>query len=215
MGLNIRLYNITGFTNPFTLEYKSGKKSDATPFVRYPNGSTTYTQANSPIVFEGANFDTQYFFRFTDTVTGNFIIENITTHDSKYYDCYDNIDFRTTTSCNECEGQIPGHLYSGSVTLYDNVTPHGNHSSIVASTTNSYKIYTGTTIAIENASLIGSGTTNSSTGVIYTITGITQPTCFYVFVEHGDGHNRNATNKRQGGFEVKHICVCQKLTIAI
>jgi hypothetical protein len=105
MGLDIRLYNVTS-SNPFTLSYKTGLYvgSTTTGFTSYSVGSdlgggvyyasTTGTTSGTlrnyntnPIIFTGASFDTQYWFKIVDSVTSGYTISNIITHEICYYPC--------------------------------------------------------------------------------------------------------------------------------
>lgn len=105
MGLDIRLYNITS-ANPFTLSYKNGSYLDnpITGFTSYSLGSnlsggryytsTTGTTSGTlrnynthPIIFTGATFDSQYWFKIVDSVTSGYTIMNIITHEICYYPC--------------------------------------------------------------------------------------------------------------------------------
>jgi hypothetical protein len=89
MGLNVRIYDITA-PNPFRLYYKSG----ATP----GNINVGYTEVNgiydssltrdyhtNPIIVENLELYTQYWFAIVDTITNNYIIENIYTNQDCYY----------------------------------------------------------------------------------------------------------------------------------
>jgi len=98
MGLNIRLHDID-FVNNFTLFYKTGTTlgSHSDGFTQYSvgaNESGVYT-TTEPIIFTGASFDTQYWFKFIYTGETNdtgYVIQNIHTHESIYY-----------SDCIECE----------------------------------------------------------------------------------------------------------------
>lgn len=93
MGLNIRLHGISGFSNPFRVSYRTGitpgnEMVIATGYTSY--GSSTYPANTGTIVFtgttaSGASFDTNYWFKLTDTVTGAYIIEKLTTHQEEEY----------------------------------------------------------------------------------------------------------------------------------
>ena len=92
MGLNIRLHNIN-LKNNFKLSYRIGNTSGDintinTGYSSYTDGATisgntVYPSSDvrnyttSPIIFTGATFNTQYWFKFLDTVTGLYTIENI------------------------------------------------------------------------------------------------------------------------------------------
>jgi hypothetical protein len=233
MSLNIRLHNITA-PNAFTLWYHTGSTSGDFSVITsgytqyggvYVAGDETYYR-NNPIIFPNAEFDTQYWFKFKDVVTGLYTIENINTHESKYYECYDKIDFYVTVSGDICDTPLSGDTYHPTITIYDNIVGtstnyYGNHSSRVST----YNIYTGITADINSpsggnpngATLIKSNATTDTNGVIYSFNYTSdyvdnssqnpqQP--FYIFVEHYDGSVWNGNNmnpKRQGGFEVKRV----------
>jgi hypothetical protein len=235
MGLNIRLHNIN-LKNNFKLSYRIGNTSGDVNTINsgYTNytigatlsGNTVYPSSDvrdyetNPIIFTGATFNTQYWFKFLDQTTGLYTIENINTHESKYYECYDKIDFYVTVTGDICDTPLNGDVFNPTITLYDYLNDtgyYGNHSSMTGSTGSVYNVYTGNTSDINGTStgLIKSGaTTNQSNGIIhsfnYTVnyppTLPMQP--LYVFVEHMDGSvwNGNNTNpKKQGGFEVKRV----------
>jgi hypothetical protein len=107
MGLNLNL-KLKGIVspNPFKLLYKTGatagnesvvttiiETASSIGYTYYPNSGTTY-QASSdgsyyntnPIIFSGASYSTQYWFKIVDTVTGGYIIENVYTNHEEIYD---------------------------------------------------------------------------------------------------------------------------------
>lgn len=97
MGLNIKLYNIVS-DGSYTIRYKTGnypypETIDST-FTFYGSGLT-----DSSIVITGLTFDTQYWIKMTDEITGRYIIKNIYSHDSKAFPCYDTICFDVETLC--------------------------------------------------------------------------------------------------------------------
>lgn len=205
MGLYIRLHDITAPSN-FTLLYKTGPtpgdvNSGFTYYGNYSAGTTQIVLSDSFLLF-----DTQYWFKIQYTgTTGDvlYYIENIKTHDSKYYDCYDRVDFYTELTGNLCESTMENNVFAGVLRLYDNVSgvsQWGNNTS------GTYNIYTGTTYNLSTASLVASNV-NEAGRLIYTFPIIFTPKSFYVFVEHYDGHNIAASNKRQGAYEVKHVDV--------
>jgi hypothetical protein len=104
MGLNIKLYNITA-DNSFTLSYKTG-----TTIGSLTNGFTTYgsTYSSSTTVIDVTVpnlFDTQIWFKFTDTINGNFSIENIYVNQEEYYsDCLHCCEFDRTVTSNYVSG---------------------------------------------------------------------------------------------------------------
>jgi len=98
MGLNIRLHNISGFEHPFTVSYRTGNTPGnamivSTGYTAYETtypASTSRDYAANPIIFTGttlagAAFDTNYWFKLTDTVNGTYIIEKVSTHQEEYY----------------------------------------------------------------------------------------------------------------------------------
>jgi len=88
MSLYIRLHNIIS-PNNFSLYYKSGES------VGNPNSGFTYynsyTGGTTGLVISGAtfSFNTKYWIKIVDDVTKKYIIENIYTHESCFYDCFD------------------------------------------------------------------------------------------------------------------------------
>lgn len=235
MGLNIRLHNIN-LKNNFKLYYRIGNTAGDVNTINSSyseyiygatlSGNTVYPSSDvrdytsNPIIFTNAQFNTQYWFKFLDQTTGLYTIENINTHESKYYECYDKIDFYVTVTGDICDTPLNGDVFNPTITLYDYLDDtgyYGNHSSTTGSTGSVYNIYTGNTRDINGGStaLIKSGaTTNQYNGIIhsfnYTVdyppTLPMQP--LYVFVEHMDGSvwdGNNTNPKRQGGFEVKRV----------
>ena len=198
MGLNIRLYNIN-MVNDFTVAYRK----DTSVGTYTPYGGIQPAATTTVSIDDNLEFDTRYFVKITDTVTGLYSIGSIYTHDSKYFECYDQVNFIISGDPCDCE--------SYSYSLIDKIEPNGNHSSVIGGNTNTYRIYTGTTYDIVDATFITTATTDPSTNIIYTFTGSQLvPTIIYVFVEHGDGNLELGLDdpKRQGGFEVKPICIC-------
>jgi hypothetical protein len=236
MGLNIRLHNIN-LKNNFKLSYRIGNTSGDVNTINsgyspYTDGAslsngTVYPSSDitdyeiTPIIFKDAQFNTQYWFKFLDQTTGLYTIENINTHESKYYECYDKIDFYVTVTGDICDTPLSGDVFNPTITLYDYLNNdtgyYGNHSSITGSTGSTYNIYTGNTSDINGNSTVlkaSNQTTNQSNGIIYSFNYTVDypPTLpmqpLYVFVEHFDGSVWNGNNldpKKQGGFEVKRV----------
>jgi hypothetical protein len=104
MGLNIKLHNITA-DNSFTLSYKTG-----TTIGSLTNGFTSYggTYPSSTTVIDVAisnYFNTQIWFKFTDTINGNFSIENVYVNQEEYYsDCLHCCEFDNTVTSNYVSG---------------------------------------------------------------------------------------------------------------
>jgi hypothetical protein len=97
MGLNVRIYDIVS-DGPYSIRYKSGSNPwpeyDNTSFTLYGTGLTA-----TSIELTGLTFDTQYWVKMTDETTGRYIIQNIYTHDSKAFPCYDTICFSVDVVC--------------------------------------------------------------------------------------------------------------------
>ena len=98
MGLNVRIYNIISNGN-YTIRYKSGNN----PYPVETDSTFTllgsYTPATTEITISGLTFDTHYWVKMTDTTTGRYIVQNIFTHDSKAFPCYDTICFSIDVIC--------------------------------------------------------------------------------------------------------------------
>ena len=130
MGLNIRIHNIN-VPSPFELFYKTGNTAGNQTVIE--NGYTQYGgiySLNDPIVFSGASFNTQYWFKIQYTgVTGNensvgYIIENIKTHQpvGNIYYALHCCDFSGGTA--EFYEEIPPTpdcLFSGGSATYETV----------------------------------------------------------------------------------------------
>ncbi len=196
MSLKIRVYNISA-TNDYTVEYRDSSYNGEYTYVGEFSGGTT------GVTISNLEFDTCYYVKITDLVTNQYSIQSIKTHDSKYFDCYDDIDFYITglTCCGNYE-----------IILVDKISPNGNNSSVISGSTKTYRIYSGLTQNITGATFITTGKTSPTTKIIYSTTGQTYSQIqMYFFVEHGDGNlelNNLSNPKRQGGFEVKHVTIC-------
>mgnify|MGYP000211112001 CR=1 FL=1 len=98
MGLNVRIYNIISNGN-YTIRYKSGNN----PYPVETDSTFTllgsYTPSTTEITISGLTFDTHYWVKMTDTTTGRYIVQNIFTHDSKAFPCYDTICFSVDVIC--------------------------------------------------------------------------------------------------------------------
>jgi hypothetical protein len=203
MGLNVRIYNVT-FTHNYKVEYRTNTYAGTYTFHSFQSAGT------NNVTIGNLEFDTLYYVKLTDLITGQYVITQIVTHDSKFYDCYDHINFTISASTCSCGDY--------QIQLIDLTSPNGNHSSVINGIPNSYYIYSGTTHHITGATFITTATTNPSTKVIYQTSGETEtPTLIYFFVVHSDGFLTGTTDncpcylnqpKRQGGFEVKSICLC-------
>lgn len=116
MGLNVRIYNIISNGN-YTVRYKSGNN----PYPVETNSTFTllgsYTPSTTEITISGLTFDTQYWIKMTDNITGKYIVQNIYTHDSKAFPCYDTICFSIDVTCEEQPTPTP------TVTTSQTVTP--------------------------------------------------------------------------------------------
>jgi hypothetical protein len=96
MSLYIRLHNIIS-PNNFSLYYKSGESvgnpnSGFTYYNSYTGGTTGVVISNVPF-----SFNTKYWIKIVDDVTKKYIIENIYTHESCFYDCFDATQTPTPT----------------------------------------------------------------------------------------------------------------------
>lgn len=116
MGLNVRIYNIISNGN-YTVRYKSGNN----PYPVETDSTFTllgsYTPSTTEITISGLTFDTQYWIKMTDNTTGRYIVQNIYTHDSKAFPCYDTICFSIDVTCEEQPTPTP------TVTTSQTVTP--------------------------------------------------------------------------------------------
>lgn len=81
MGVNIRLYDINS-TNDFKVEYATSGYSN--PYTFY----NTYSGGTNIVVITGVNYNTIYFIKITDTLTGQYSIQPITITDPNCYSCY-------------------------------------------------------------------------------------------------------------------------------
>jgi hypothetical protein len=96
MSLNVRLHSIVT-TNEFSVYYKSGDT------LGNPNSGFTYynsyTGGTTGLVISGVtlSLNTKYWIKIVDEVTKKYIIENIYTHESCFYDCFDTTPTPTPT----------------------------------------------------------------------------------------------------------------------
>lgn len=88
MSLYIRLHNIIS-PNKFSVYYKAaenlGNVNSGFTYYNSYTGSTT----DLTISDVGLTFNTKYWIKIVDDITGKYIVENINTHESCYYDCFD------------------------------------------------------------------------------------------------------------------------------
>lgn len=81
MAVDIRLYNINSI-HEFKVEYTlSGYTNPYTLVGNYSSGTTTIT-------ISGVNYNSIYFVKMTDNVTGQYIIQPISTTDPECYSCF-------------------------------------------------------------------------------------------------------------------------------
>jgi hypothetical protein len=115
MGLNVKIYNIISNGN-YTIRYKSGNN----PYPVETDSTFTllgsYTPSTTEVTISGLTFDTQYWIKMTDNTTGRYIVQNIFTHDSKAFPCYDTICFSIDVTCEEQETPTPTPTYTQTVT---------------------------------------------------------------------------------------------------
>jgi hypothetical protein len=114
MGQTLRLHGIDSRNN-FSVSYKSG----ASP---YPTGDDstfgfvgTFTPSDKVILIPDVEFDTQYWVKVRDNVSGRYVIKGIHTHSSKAYPCYGTISFVAEVECKQldCEFDVSATLTSG------------------------------------------------------------------------------------------------------
>jgi hypothetical protein len=96
MSLYIRLYNIVS-PNKFSVYYKTGENlgninSGFTFYNSYSGSTTGLTISDS-----GLTLNTKYWIKIADDVTGKYIVENIYTHESCFYDCINETPTPTQT----------------------------------------------------------------------------------------------------------------------
>ena len=80
MGLNVRLCNIS-CDNDFDVEYTISGYSGSFTFVG------TYTQGTSEVIIENLDFDTRYFVKITDKITGQYVTQTIITNNELCFNC--------------------------------------------------------------------------------------------------------------------------------
>lgn len=102
MSLTVRLYNLNN-TNPYTVRYLSGSTNpypeyDDTHFPNFVGSGLTASEIN----VSGLTFNTEYWFKVTDNVTGRYYVKNIFLNDSKSFSCYDTLCFDTSVQCCIC-----------------------------------------------------------------------------------------------------------------
>lgn len=190
MSLIFRLYGIS-LENDYQVFYKKGKtlNDKSSEFIQY--GDVFKKEVDSLIISGiSIEYSTQYWFKIVDTVTNEYLIKNLITHQSKAFHPYDNIEFHVMVS-------------GKTVTLYDDTI--GNNASIINNKPKTYRIYSGSTeTSFINGSVVelGVGTTDITTKKIFEYEA-TFDDDFYVFLVHGDGYN--LIKKKQGGFNVRKV----------
>lgn len=115
MAVDIRLYNINS-DNEFKVEYAlSGYTNPFTLVGTYPSGTTTVT-------ISGVSYNTDYFVKITDNITGQYIIQTISTTDETCYSCISGftyycykIDTEPSGNYNYFYTGVTGQLLSGNV----------------------------------------------------------------------------------------------------
>lgn len=121
MGLNIKLYNIVS-SGTYSIRYKSGDypypETVNSTFTLYGTGLT-----DSSITLTGLTFDTQYWIKMTDEVTGRYVVKNIHTNDSKSYPCYDTLCFDVDVLCDVTPPPTPSPTSTPITTLTPTPTP--------------------------------------------------------------------------------------------
>ena len=201
MSLNIRLYNINTL-NDFSISYSKSFNQNYIFVDPLNNGEYAINNDTEYVIIENVDFDTLYYIKIEDVITGRYSIKTIKTHDSKFYSCYDSINFYLDVKCDE-----------NSVDLYDLIE---NHSSAIDGTPYSYYIYTGLTDDISSSILVGSYVTDPDTKKIHTLNNVPVEQTVYVFLVHADGyHVDNECDgeiKKQGGYDVKSF-YCESIPI--
>lgn len=190
MGLVIRVHNIN-FENDFYIKYKESETIDdeINGFIDY-NG--IYSKDTDVIILSGIsiNYNTNYWLKLIDSKTGEYVIKNIITDDSKTFKQYNEINFRV-------------EINNGVVEVYDNT--NGNENSIINNVKNTFYVYSGLTA---DSYIHGStkllGTTyniDNSKKIFHFYPQSTND--FFVFLVHSDGFNPNA--KKQGSFNLRKV----------
>lgn len=197
MGFIVRIYNVD-FENDFSVEY-----SQVDPLTSLVSGFTEFNSfpaITTTVEIPDLDFNTTYWIKLVDNVNDKTITKNVFTHDSKYYDCYDQIDFRVELSGDFCDLNV-------TVTLYDNIEPDGNDSSVIGGISSRYTLYRGeniNSIFTGPTTLIGEFTTNTITKIIHQYIE-TEEVEYYLFLVHGDGFD--VTDNKQGGFQVRKVSI--------
>jgi hypothetical protein len=96
MSLYLRLHNIVS-TNDFSVYYKSGENignpnSGFTFYNSYSGGTTGIIISDTTL-----SLNTKYWIKIVDDITKKYIIENIYTHESCFYDCFNPTQTPTPT----------------------------------------------------------------------------------------------------------------------
>ena len=132
MGLIVKLYNIS-YYGTYSIRYKAG----TSPYPEFDDG--TYSLygtglTDSSIILTGLTFDTQYWIKMTDEVTGRYIVKNIHTNDSKTYPCYDTLCFDVDVQCDILPSPTPTLLPTNTPTVTKTPSPTPTLSPTVTST---------------------------------------------------------------------------------
>jgi hypothetical protein len=149
MGLNVRIYDIISNGN-YTVRYKSGNNPYPVETDSTFTSMGSYTPSTTEITISGLTFDTQYWIKMTDNTTGRYIVQNIYTHDSKAFPCYDTICFSIDVTCEEQETPTPTPTYTQTVTptITPTRTPTLTPEICAAPTLNSITFVSGSTVSV-------------------------------------------------------------------
>ena len=117
MSLEVRLYNIN-CDNDFLVEYApSGYTGD---FLN----AGTYTQGSPFVIISGLSFNTKYFVKVTDIITGQYVIQSIVTNiNENCYDCFTSLNLKSvgfSQTTNKSKYNSNNAVYSATTSISGN-----------------------------------------------------------------------------------------------
>jgi hypothetical protein len=131
----------------------------------------SYTPSTTEVTISGLTFDTQYWIKMTDNTTGRYIVQNIYTHDSKAFPCYDTICFSVDVTCDVEPTPTPTPTYTQTITPTITRTPTLTPTLTItpeicaAPTLNSVTFVSGSTVSVS----FTSGSNCVSTEIGYSV----------------------------------------------
>lgn len=193
MGVIVQIKDIQ-IDNDFKVSYSTGRTpgsvseySDINWGQQYLGGttfpsSTTILNIDLETIYDGDPYDTQFWFKLLDTVTGNFIIENIYVHTESFYTNLCALPTPTPTPTVTVNCDFSGGSASVVESPISTNTPTPTPTSTSTPTLTTTQGSTSTPTPTQTLTNTPTNTpTNTNTPTSTTVTAF----CQYVFVENG------------------------------